>query len=90
MTEPHVSLDATELSPAAERLRGPLEAQLTSALRAAVDKVGVAYAGQDVEQVVAQLVTETKAGLHPDVAAGFLPDHDELRTVALAIVRERR
>jgi hypothetical protein len=86
MTEPHVSLDATQLSPAAERLRGPLETQLTSALRAAVDKVGATYAGEDVEQVLAELVTQTKAGLHPDVAAGFVPDPTELRTVALAIV----
>ncbi|GAA3388495.1 hypothetical protein [Cryptosporangium minutisporangium] len=89
MTEAHVSLDAASLSPAVERLRGPLEEQLTSALQNAIETVGAAYAGQDVEQVVAELVTQTKMGLHPDIAAGFAPDHDELRSVALAIVRER-
>jgi hypothetical protein len=90
MVEPHVSLDATTLSPAAEKLRGPLEEQLTSALRAAVDKVGAAYAGQDVEQVMEELVTQAKVGLHPDIAAGFKPDQDELRSIALAIIREHR
>lgn len=89
MVEPHVSLDATALSPAAERLRGPLEEQLTSALKAGVDKVSAAYAGQDVEQVMEELVTRTKAGLHPDIAAGFKPDLGELRSIAAAIVREQ-
>jgi len=88
MAEAHVSLDAASLSPAVERLRGPLEEQLTSALRAAIDDVGASYAGQDVDQVVAQLVAGTKAGLHPDIAAGFRPDLDELRSVAEALIRE--
>jgi hypothetical protein len=88
MVEPHVSLDETALSPAAARLRGPLEAQLSSALQAAADKVGATYSGQDVEEVMADLVTCTKAGLHPDIAAGFVPDQSELRSVALALIRE--
>ena len=90
MTEPHVSLDTTASGPTVERLRGPLEEQLTSALRAAVDKVGANYAGQDVDQVMEELVTRTKAGLHHDIAAGFAPDDGELRSVAEAIVRGDR
>jgi hypothetical protein len=88
MVEPHVSLDAATMSPAVERLRGPLEEQLTSALRAAVDKVGAAYTGQDAEQVMTELVAQTKVGLHPDIAAGFNPDRDELESVAEQIIRE--
>jgi hypothetical protein len=90
MVEPHVSLDPRTLSPAAERLRGPLEEQLTSALRLAVDKVGAAYAGEDVEQMMEELVAQTKTGLHPDIAAGFNPDLDELRSVAASIVEAHR
>jgi hypothetical protein len=32
------------------------------------------------------LLEQTKAGLHPDIAAGFSPDPAELRRVAEAIV----
>ncbi|MFI5956317.1 hypothetical protein [Cryptosporangium sp. NPDC051539] len=88
MVEPHVSLDEDTLSPAARKLRGPLEDQLTSALKAAADKVGAAYSGEGIDQVMAALTTEAKAGLHPDIAAGFNPDRQQLRALAEAIVRE--
>ncbi|TQS46080.1 hypothetical protein [Cryptosporangium phraense] len=90
MVDPHVSLDEDTLSPAAQRLRGPLEDQLTSALKAAADKVGESYAGEDVEQVMDELVTAAKKGLHPDIAAGFDPDPTQLRALAEAIVHEHR
>jgi hypothetical protein len=87
MSEPHVSLDPRGLSPAQQRLRGPLEEQLTSALRAAAERVGAEYAGEPVDAVCRRLLDETRAGLHPDIAAGFEPDMDEFRRVATAIVR---
>ena len=34
-----------------------------------------------------RLLDETRAGLHPDIAAGFTPDMDEFCRVAIAIVR---
>jgi hypothetical protein len=84
--EPHISLDGQSMSPVEEKLRGPLEAQLTSALQAATDRIAARYAGESVEQVTAMLLTETKAGLHPDIAAGWTPDPRQLRQVAEAIV----
>ncbi|ASW55830.1 hypothetical protein [Plantactinospora sp. KBS50] len=87
MSEPHVTLDPQGLDPAGRRLRGPLEDQLTSALRAASDRVRAAYAGEPVEEVCRRLLDETRAGLHPDIAAGFDPDMDEFCRVAIAIVR---
>jgi hypothetical protein len=87
MSEPHVSLDPSGLSPSQQRLRGPLEEQLTSALRVAAERVSAEYAGEPVETVCQRLVDETRAGLHPDVAAGFQPNPEELRRVAAAIVR---
>jgi len=86
MSEPHVTLDPQSLSPVEAKLRGPLEEQLSSALQAATDKVGHAYAGEPVEQVTDELLAQTKAGLHPDIAAGFVPDQRELRQVAEEIV----
>jgi hypothetical protein len=86
MGEPHVTLDPDDLSPVEAKLRGPLEEQLTSALQAATDKVTHAYAGEPVEQVTDELLSQTKAGLHPDIAAGFAPDQGELRRVAEEIV----
>lgn len=86
MVEPHISLDPQNLSPVEEKLRGPLEEQLTSALRAATDKVRQEYAGQSVDEVAALLLQHTREGLHPDIAAGFTPDPAELRRVAEAIV----
>ncbi len=88
MVEPHVSLDPNTLSPVEEKLRGPLEQQLTSAMQAAADRVSHDYSGEPVEVVEHELLDETKAGLHQDIAAGFVPDQRELRRVAQAIVEE--
>lgn len=88
MREPHISLDAEGLSPVEVRLRGPLEAQLTSALQAATDKIKHRYAGEPVDEVTAQLLADTKAGLHPDIAAAWRPDHAQLNDVAQAIVND--
>ena len=87
MTEPHVTLDTASLTPVEEKLRGPLEDQLTSAMQAATDKITHEYAGEPVDAVTVMLLEQTRAGLHPDIAAGFTPDQDELRRVAEAIVR---
>ncbi|WP_434740808.1 hypothetical protein [Micromonospora sp. SH-82] len=87
MSEPHVTLDPNGLDPVQERLRGPLEDQLTSALKAATGRVSADYAGEPVEQVCQRLLDETRSGLHPDIAAGFTPDMDEFCRVAVAIVR---
>lgn len=86
MVEPHVTLDPGSLNPVEDKLRGPLEDQLTSALQAATDKVADAYAGEPVDTVTHRLLEQTRAGLHPDIAAGFTPDQGELRRVAEAIV----
>lgn len=88
MAEPHVTLDPQTLSPTEEKLRGALEEQLSSALQNATDKTRQTYAGESVEQVTETLLERTKSGLHPDIAAGFAPDHDQLRQVAQAIVAE--
>ena len=89
MVEPQISLDAQTLSPVEEKLRGPLEDQLTSALQAATDRITEGYAGQSVDEVARMLLEQTKAGLHPDIAAGFTPDAAQLRHVAEAIVAGR-
>ena len=89
MVEPHISLDPQTLSPVEEKLRGPLEQQLTSAVQAAADRIRGGYAGQSVEEVSGMLLEQTRAGLHPDIAAGFAPDRAELRRVAEAIVAGR-
>jgi hypothetical protein len=86
MVEPHITLDTASLSPVEEKLRGPLEEQLTSAMQAAADKITHDYAGEPVETVTVKLLEQTRAGLHPDIAAGFTPDQGELRRVAEAIV----
>ena len=86
MVEPHIHLDPASLSPVEEKLRGPLEEQLTSALQHAADKVTHDYTGEPVDTVAVQLLEQTRAGLHPDIAAGFTPDQGELRRVAEAIV----
>ncbi|MGW0432740.1 hypothetical protein ACWDV4_09370 [Micromonospora sp. NPDC003197] len=86
MSEPHVSLDPSELPPAQEKLRGPLEEQLTSALRAATDRVQARYAGEPAAEVCRRLLDETRAGLHPDIAAAWQPDMAQFCQVAEAIV----
>lgn len=84
--DPQVHLSAdTDLGPA-EKLREPLEAQLTSALRAAVEKVDADYHGEDVESVSEELLTGTKDGLHPDIAEALTPNQRQLRSVAADIV----
>ncbi|MEU5552268.1 MULTISPECIES: hypothetical protein [unclassified Micromonospora] len=85
MSEPHVTLEPRD--PVQEKLRGPLEQQLTSALQVAAERIRDAYTGEPVEQVCQQLLDETRAGLHPDIAAAFQPDMDEFCRVAVAIVR---
>ncbi|MFJ8582049.1 hypothetical protein [Micromonospora sp. NPDC093277] len=87
MSEPHVTLDPGGLDPVQRKLRGPLEDQLTSALQAATERVRASYEGEPVEEVCRRLLDETRAGLHPDIAAGFQPDMDEFCRVAVAIVR---
>ncbi|MBO4207127.1 hypothetical protein [Micromonospora echinofusca] len=87
MSEPHVTLDPSGLTPTQQKLRGPLEEQLTSALRVATERVRTEYAGEPVEQVCQRLLDETRHGLHPDIAAGWQPDMDEFCRVAVAIVR---
>ena len=88
MAEPQVTLDASTLSPVEEKLQGALEEQLTSALQAATDKTRHTYAGESVDQVTETILDRTKSGLHPDIAAGFQPDPQQLRAVAEAIVAE--
>ncbi|MDG4831775.1 hypothetical protein O7627_21070 [Solwaraspora sp. WMMD1047] len=89
MSEPHVTLDPDGLGPTERKLHGPLEDQLTSALRAATERVREQYAGEPVEQVCQQLLDETRRGLHPDIAHGFTPHMDEFCRVAAAIVDGR-
>jgi hypothetical protein len=89
MTEPQVTLDPNSLNPVEEKLRGPLEEQLTSALKAATDQTRQTYAGESVEVVCRQLLERAKEHLHPDIAAGFQPDHDQLLQVASAIAAGR-
>jgi hypothetical protein len=86
MSEPHITLDPDGLSPVEQKLRGPLQDQLSSALQAATEKISERYAGEPVDQVTDELLTQTRAGLHPDIAAGFVPDQRELRRVAEEIV----
>jgi len=86
-TEPHVTLEPDPHDPVQRKLRGALEEQLTSALQAANDRVRGSYRGESVDVVCRRLLDETRAGLHPDIAAGFEPDMDELSRLAVAIVR---
>jgi hypothetical protein len=86
MAEPQVTLDPNSLNPTEDKLRGPLEEQLTSALRQATEKTKHAYAGESVDQVASSLLERTKSGLHHDIADGFHPDPAQLRQVAESIV----
>jgi hypothetical protein len=87
MVKPRVRLNSTSLGPV-EKLREPLEDQVTSALQGAVDKVDEDYQGEDVEEITEELVEQTKAGLHSDIAAKIAPDQDQLRSVAETIVQD--
>ncbi|GII25745.1 hypothetical protein [Planosporangium mesophilum] len=86
MAEPHVTLEQTDLDPAPEKLRGPLEEQLSSALQRATEVVSDDYDGEPVDEVTDRLLSETRAALHPDIADAFQPDPAELRRVAEVIV----
>lgn len=86
MIEPQVTLDPRTLSPVEQKLRGPLEDQLTSALQAAADTIEGRYAGESADQLTEQLLSEARSHLHPDIAAGFAPDPTELHRVAEAII----
>jgi hypothetical protein len=88
MAEPQVTLDPASLNPVEEKLRGPLQEQLTSALRAATDKTKLTYAGEPVDEVAAALLRRTRSALHHDIADGFHPDPAQLRQVAETIVAE--
>jgi hypothetical protein len=87
MAEPHVTLEPDPHDPVQRKLRGALEEQLTSALQAATERVRSSYRGEPFDVVCQQLLEETKAGLHPDIAAAFDPDMDEMCRLAVAIVR---
>lgn len=89
MTELHVSLDPDELNEAGRRLQVPLEEQLSSALRAAAERVRDDYHGEPVDEVARRLLATTREALHPDIAAAFEPDGPELRRVAEEIVAGR-
>ena len=88
MAEPQVTLDPASLNPVEEKLRGPLQEQLTSALRAATDQTKQAYAGEPVDEVAAALLRRARSALHHDIADGFHPDPAQLRQVAENIVAE--
>ena len=87
MAEPHVTLPQADLGPVPEKLRDPLQEQLSSALQHATGVVSGDYHGEPVDQVVARLVAETRAALHPDLAAAFQPDLADVRRVAEEITR---
>jgi hypothetical protein len=85
MAEPHVTLDPSNSSPAALKLRGPLEDQLSSALQLATARVSADYHGEPVPAIAKRLEEETRAALHPDIAAAFAPADGELLRVAQQI-----
>ncbi|HEY2791745.1 MAG TPA: hypothetical protein VGJ28_05285 [Micromonosporaceae bacterium] len=89
MVNPRVVLNDEDITPVADKLHGPLEEQLTSALQAAADDVESHYHGEDVDETADELLEHAKDALHPDIAAGFHPDPAELRDVAEAIVTEK-
>jgi hypothetical protein len=91
MAEPHVTLRQPDL-PVPEKLREPLEEQLSSALQLATEVVSREYDrdGGSVDDVAQRLLAQTREALHPDIAAGFQPDRTELRRIAEEIVRRAR
>lgn len=86
MQELHVSLDDAQLSPAAQKLQEPLEAQLSSALQRAAELVEQDYHGESVDEVSDRLLEIAKSSLHPDIAAAFQPDPAELDRAARAVI----
>lgn len=85
---PRVRLDPASSLGAVEKLREPLEEQVTSALRRAVETVDKHYHGEPVAEVTEELLDETKAGLHSDIAESIAPDEAALRSVAEGIVSQ--
>ena len=88
MAEPRIKLDPDTSLGSIEKLREPLEDQLSSALQNAVHKVDDHYQGESVDEVQEQLLEATKAGLHPDVAEAFSPNQEQLREVAADIAED--
>lgn len=86
MAEPHVSLDQDDLGVVPEKLRGPLQEQLSSALQRATSVVSAGYHGESADEVATELLAETRSALHPDIADSFEPDEAELHRVAEVIV----
>ena len=86
MSEPHVTLDQDDLGPVPEKLRGPLQEQLSSALQRATSVVSADYHGEPADEVAAELLAEARSALHPDIAESFQPDPAELHRVAEVIV----
>jgi hypothetical protein len=86
MQELHVSLDDAQLSPAAQKLQEPLEAQLSSALQRAADQLAQDYHGESAAEVSARLLETARSSLHPDIAAAFQPDAAELDQAARAVI----
>jgi hypothetical protein len=82
-----VAIDRADLGPVPEKLREPLEEQLSSALQRATEVVSADYHGEPVGEVAARLLQETRSGLHPDIAEAFTPEPGELRRVAEVIAR---
>jgi hypothetical protein len=85
MAEPHVTLGQLKLDPAPEKLRGPLEEQLSSALQRAIEVVSSDYNGESVDEVAARLLSETRSALHPDIADAFQPEPAQIRRLAEVI-----
>ncbi|MEV0566676.1 hypothetical protein [Dactylosporangium sp. NPDC050588] len=86
MQELHVSLDDAQLSPAAQKLQEPLEAQLSSALQRAAEIVEQDYHGESADEVAARLLEVAKSSLHPDIADAFAPDRAELEQAARVVI----
>jgi len=89
MAEPHVTLGQRDLDPAPEKLRGPLEDQLSSALQRATEVVSDDDNGESVDTIADRLLAETRSALHPDIAEAFEPDPAQLRRIAEVIVSRR-
>ena len=87
MAEPHVTINQADIDPAPEKLRRPLEEQLSSAVQRATESVAKEYDGESVDRTADRLLAETRSALHPDIADAFEPEPGEFRRVAEAIVR---
>ncbi|MFF5230948.1 hypothetical protein [Dactylosporangium sp. NPDC000521] len=85
-----MSLEDAHLSPAAQKLQEPLEAQLGSALQRAAEIVEQDYHGESADEVAARLLEIAKSSLHPDIADAFAPDRAELEQAARAVIAAAR